>query len=107
MVSEKVLTEQIETRHDYELMLLINPEVVDERLEAVVDSVSRFVTGKGGELSNIERWGKKRLAYPIKHFAEGSYVLVRFKLKPAFTRELDTNLRITEEVLRHLLVKLD
>ncbi|GAG45082.1 unnamed protein product, partial [marine sediment metagenome] len=46
------------------------------------DNLSRFVTGKGGVVPEIERWGKRRLAYPIKHFMEGNYVLAKFKLKP-------------------------
>jgi len=54
----------------------------------------------------VERWGKRRLAYPIEHFMEGNYVLARFKLKPALSKELEANLRISEELLRHLLIKL-
>ena len=91
---------------DYELVLIISPEVGNEALDATVDNVSKFVTGSGGTISNVERWGKRRLAYPIKHFMEGSYVLTQFKLKPALSKELEANLRISEEVLRHLLIKL-
>ncbi len=92
---------------DYELVLIISPEVGDEALDATIDNVvSKFITGSGGTISNVERWGKRRLAYPIKHFMEGSYVLTQFKLKPALSREFEANLRISEEVLRHLLIKL-
>ena len=106
MVSDKVSTEEGEQLRDYELVLVINPEVAEEEFEATIDNVSRFITGKGGIISDIERWGKRRLAYPIRHFGEGSYVLTRFKLKPAFGKELEVNLRISEEVLRHLLIRL-
>ena len=91
---------------DYELVLIISPEVGDEALDATIDNVSKFITGSGGTISNVERWGKRRLAYPIKHFAEGSYVLTQFKLKPALSKEFEANLRISEDVLRHLLIKL-
>ena len=91
---------------DYELVLIISPEVGDEALEAIVDNVGKFITGSGGAISNVERWGKRKLAYPIKHFLEGSYVLTQIKLKPALSKELEANLRISEEVLRHLLIKL-
>ncbi len=91
---------------DYELVLIISPEVGDEALDATIDNVSKFITGSGGTISNVERWGKRRLAYPIKHFAEGSYVLTQFKLKPALSKEFEANLQISEEVLRHLLIKL-
>jgi len=92
---------------DYELILIISPEVGDEALDATIANVvSKFITGSDGTISNVERWGKRRLAYPIKHFVEGSYVLVHFKLKPALSKEFEANLRISEEVLRHLLIKL-
>jgi small subunit ribosomal protein S6 len=105
MVSDKVATEKGEQLPDYELVLVISPEIAEEESEAAIDNVSRFITGKGGVVSDIERWGKRRLAYPIRHFVEGSYVLTRFKLPPAFGKELEANLRISEEVLRHLLIR--
>ena len=92
---------------EYELVLIISPEVEDEALEATINNISRFITGSGGTISNIERWGKRRLAYPIKRFTEGNYVLTQLKLKPALSGELEANLQISEEVLRHLLVRLD
>jgi len=105
MVSDKVATEEGEQLRDYEMVLIISPEIAEEEFEATIDSVSRFITEKGGVVSDIERWGKRRLAYPIRHFGEGRYVLARFKLKPAFGKELEANLRISEEVLRHLLIR--
>ncbi len=106
MVSDKVAVEESKQLRDYELILVISPEVAEEEFEAIIDNVSRFIAGKGGIISDIERWGKRRLAYPIRHFVEGSYVLVRLKLKPAFNKELEASLKISEETLRHLLVKL-
>ena len=103
----QVSTEEGERLCDYELVLVISPEVGEEEFEAAIDNVSRFITGKGGIISDIERKGKRRLAYPIRSFVEGSYVLAKFKLKPAFGKELEANLRISEEVLRHLLIRLD
>jgi len=88
-------------------VVIINPEIVDEALDALIDNISQFVTGKGGTISDIERWGKRKLAYPISRFMEGSYVLVRFKLKPTLGRELKANLQISEEVLRYLLIRLN
>jgi len=107
MVSDKVSTKEDEQLRDYELVLVISPEVVEEKFEATIDNISRFITEKGGIISDIERWGKRKLAYPIRHFVEGSYVLTHFKLNPASGKELEANLQISEEVLRHLLVKLD
>ena len=106
-MTDKVSTKEGEQLRDYELVLVISPEVTEEEFEATIDNVSRFITGKGGIISDIERRGKRRLAYPIRHFVEGSYVLAKFKLKPASGKELGANLRISEQVLRHLLVRLD
>ena len=92
---------------DYELVVIISPEVVDEAVGSVVDSVSRFITENGGTVSAVEQWGKRKLAYPIKHFMEGSYVLTRFKLQPKLSKQLEASLEISEEVLRHILVRLN
>ena len=90
---------------DYELVVIIKPDVGDDALEPVVEGISQLITGKGGTVAEIGRWGKKKLAYPIKRAMEGSYVLFRMKLPPESSRELEGNLNISEDVLRHLLVK--
>ncbi len=105
-ISKKVLKVEDEQLRDYELVLIISPEAVEEKFDATIDGVSQFITEKGGTIANVERWGKRRLAYPIEHFVEGSYVLTHFSLKPALSKDLEANLQISEEVLRHLLVKL-
>jgi len=106
-ISKRVVEVEDKQLRDYELVLIISPEVVEERFDAAIDSISQFITEKGGTISDVERWGKRRLAYPIEHFMEGSYVLTRFRLKPALGKELEANLQISEEVLRHLLVKIE
>jgi small subunit ribosomal protein S6 len=79
----------------------------EEKLTAAIENVKKFITGKGGVISDTKSWGKRRLAYPIKHAIEGNYILLKFTMKPDQNRELETSLRISEDVLRHLLVKLD
>ncbi len=91
---------------DYELVFIVSPEVTDESLENTVDSVSQFISGKDGVISDSERWGKRKLAYPMGRFLEGHYVLTRFKISPARCKELEASLEISEEILRHLLIKL-
>ena len=90
---------------DYELVFIVSPEVTDESLENTVDSVSQFISGKDGIISDSERWGKRKLAYPMGRFLEGHYVLTRFKISPARCKELEASLEISEEILRHLLIK--
>lgn len=91
---------------DYELLLVISPEVIDEELEGTVAKISQLITERGGEISSTEPWGKRKLAYPIEHFTEGHYVLIKFSFETALCSELEASLRISEEILRHLLINL-
>jgi small subunit ribosomal protein S6 len=102
----KALEVEDEPVKDYELVLIFSPEVTEGGFEAAIGKVHQFITDRGGSLSNVEQWGKRKLAYPIRHFMEGGYVLTRFSLKPKLIKELEENLRISEEVVRHLVVKL-
>jgi len=106
MVSKQALKVEDKQLRDYELVLIISPEVTDKVVDTILDSVSQFIIKRDGIISDVERWGKRRLTYPIKHFVEGNYVLTRFQLKPALSQELEANLQISEEILRHLLIKL-
>ncbi|MFC1951427.1 30S ribosomal protein S6 [Chloroflexota bacterium] len=103
--TKKVLEADDEQLRDYELVYIISPEVTEEKIGATIDNVTQFITGKGGIVSDVEQWGKKKLSYPIKRSTEGNYVLTRFKLQPKLTKELKANLQISEEFLRHLLIK--
>ena len=103
--SKKAAEAETRQLRDYELVSIISPEIADEALDTTIDKVSQFITQKGGTISDVERWGKRKLAYPIEHFMEGSYVLTRFKFSPTSTKELEAKLKVSEEVLRHLLIK--
>jgi small subunit ribosomal protein S6 len=105
MVSDKVSTGEDRQLREYEMVLVISPDIDEEKFEATLDNVSRFITGQEGLIVDIEKWGKRRLAYPINNFGEGSYVLAKFKMKPALDKELEANLRLAEEVLRHMLIR--
>jgi len=99
------LQEQDKRLQEYELVYILNPEMTDEALDTKVNGISEFITGKEGVVDAVDKWGKKKLSYPINHFLEGNYILTRFKLSPARCKELEANLRISEDVIRHLLVK--
>ena len=90
---------------DYELVTIVSPEVEGEEMPQGVDKVSQFITGREGTVEGTEQWGRKKLAYPIKRFLEGSYMLTRFKLEPKLIRELEVDLGAAEEVMRYLVVK--
>ena len=109
MVASKKEAVKVEDKRlqDYELVYIVSPDVAEESLESAIDSVSQFIAGKDGVISSVEKWGRKKLAYPVRHCLEGNYVLTRFKLSPARCRELEANLKISEEILRHLLIRSD
>ena len=90
---------------DYELVVIFRPEVLEEALDQAINGLTQVITGKAGAITEVQKWGKKKLAYPIKHANEGNYVFLRFKLDPAFNKELETNLKISEKIVRYLLVK--
>jgi len=106
-LKETTIPQEDKKLHDYELVVIISPELMEEAVDGVMGRISKFITESGGSVANIEQWGKKKLAYPIKHFTEGSYVLARFKMKPTLSKELEASLQISEEVFRHLLIRLD
>ena len=106
-VSEEVLSAEDKQLRNYELVLIISPEVMNEALDTTMDNISQFITEKGGTISNVEQWGKRRLTYPIGRFMEGNYVLTQFTLKPELSKGLEAKLRISEEILRHLLVRIE
>ena len=104
-VIKRVLPVEDEPLGDYELVLVFSPAIAEDGLDAAIEKVSQLITEGGGTPPVIEQWGKRKLAYTIKRFMEGNYVLTRFKLKPGLTRELEANLHISEEILRHLLIR--
>ena len=107
MVTDKVLTKKEGRLYNYEMVVIISPELADEQLETAINNVTGFITSRGGTVSEITRWGKRDLAYPIKHFVSGYYILTKFTLKPTFCKELENTLKISEQILRHLLIKLE
>ncbi len=91
---------------EYELTVIFRPEIAEEEMPAEIEKVSQMISQKGGVVGEVNRWGRKRLAYPIKRCREGNYVLTPFKMDPTSALELDKNLESSERILRHLLVRL-
>jgi small subunit ribosomal protein S6 len=92
---------------EYELVVVLDPDIPEEDLPGAVERVSTAITTRGGEIDEVQPWGRRRLAYPIRRQVEGTYVLTNLRLEPARTRELESTLMISEDVLRHLLVRRD
>ena len=92
---------------DYELAFIVRPNVDDNGVTAVVDKVSQFVKSGQGEVASVDVWGRRTLAYPINNHREGIYVLFQAKMPPACLNELERNLKLSEEIIRYLLIKAD
>jgi len=89
----------------YELVLIITPEVVDEEMPDFITKLSELVDKVGGSVDEVNQWGRRKLAYPIKRSTEGNYVLAKVKMQPALTKELEASLRLSGKILRHLLIR--
>jgi small subunit ribosomal protein S6 len=94
-----------ETLRDYELAVILTPEIGDDAITESLDRLTRQITSRGGEIVDVNHWGRRRLAYPIRSHLEGNYVISLVKLDPARVSELEGSLRISEEVLRHMIIQ--
>jgi small subunit ribosomal protein S6 len=91
----------------YELMLVLRPDVADDRSQAVIDRTTRAIVGAGGQIVKVAPWGRRRLAYPIDRQREGSYHIILFEAPSEAVAELERGLLITEELLRHLVTRVE
>jgi small subunit ribosomal protein S6 len=91
----------------YELMLLLRPDLEDDKLQGAVEKVTRAIVNRGGSLSKVSPWGKRRLAYDIGRHREASYFLIHFDIEPAQVREIERGMLISEEILRHLVTVIE
>ena len=88
---------------NYELVYVVKPNSDEEVREAILNKVKKVVA-TDGEIVKVDTWGTKKLAYPIAKFTEGFYVLVNFKSAVDVPKEIDRNLKINENVIRHMIV---
>ncbi len=91
----------------YELMLILRPDVADDKAQAVIDRTTRQLLASGGQIVKVAPWGRRRLAYQIGAFREGSYHIVLFEAPPDAIVEMERILLITEEVIRHLVTRVE
>jgi small subunit ribosomal protein S6 len=90
---------------NYELVYIISPNTSEEEVSKVLGKVSEYITKVGGTVVEVVQWGKKRLAYPINKFGEGNYVLTRVEIKPEAVKGLEASLKLSNEIIRHLVIK--
>lgn len=90
---------------NYELMYIIRPDVEAEAVQAVAEKFQGIIENGGGQITKHDVLGKKRLAYEINKYREGTYVLVQFAAPPSVVAELERVLKITDEVFRHMITR--
>ena len=91
----------------YELMLVLRPDLADDKVQASLERTTRAIAAGGGQIVKQAPWGRRRLAYPIDHHREGSYYVILFEAPPTAIAELERGLLISEEVLRHLVTRVE
>lgn len=88
----------------YEVMLILPAEADESAVAAAVDRIAKVVSGSEGEVTKVDRWGRKRLAHEIAHQSEGYFVVVQFTSDPPAIVELERTLKLADDVLRHKVV---
>jgi len=92
---------------NYEVMFILNPNTVEEEVDKINAQIEGVVTAGGGKVGKIEKMGKRRLAYLVKKFREGAYVLFTIEADGAIVREIERRLRVMDPVIKYLTVRLD
>ena len=91
----------------YESLYILRPDLQEEEVEALAKDVESQITGDGGTIVRSEIWGKRRLAYEVQKCSEGYYILVRFMATPVFVARLENYFRLTDAVIRYLMLHFD
>ena len=90
---------------NYESLFILRPDLEEEKISEMMEKFKLLVENNGGEIDRLEKWGKRRLAYEIEHLREGLYIILQFKANPVVVKELDRVFKITDEVIRHIIVR--
>ncbi len=89
----------------YELLFIIDSAASDEAKDAFIAKLSQIVTDDGGQVEKVDKWGVKKLAYPINYKNDGFYVLMNFECKPELVAEIERQIRINDQAMRHIVIK--
>ena len=93
--------------NDYEIALIIRPEVEEEGQAALIERLGELLTSEGGEVADVETWGRRRLAYPIRKIQEGYYYFIQGKFSASVLPELERTIKLNEDILRHMVIRTD
>ena len=88
----------------YELAVVLSSAISDEERTSALDRVKEYITRAGGTITNVDEWGKKKLAYPIRKMSEAFYTFIRFEAEASAPAQVEENVRLMEQVIRFLCV---
>jgi len=91
----------------YEVIFILRPDLDEEKNTEVIEKFKALIESHGGEVLKLDKWGKRRLAYEVKDYREGLYILIQMKAESKVATELDRVFKITDEVLRHMIIRED
>ena len=92
---------------EYELVFIVHPDLDENATNEVLERVKGWITEAGGTINNVDPWGKRKLAYPIRKQNDGQYFLLKTQMSPSFIVDLERNLRFVESVMRFLITAID
>jgi small subunit ribosomal protein S6 len=96
---------EVFSMHKYEVIFILHPDLDDTTINEMIEKVQGWITGAGGTVEKVDRWGKKRLAYQIRKQRDGYYVLINAHIPADFNTELERNLQIQESVMRFMIIQ--
>jgi small subunit ribosomal protein S6 len=96
---------QLQLQRDYEILYIVRPDIEETDLGEVTKRIETLIESLDGSIQRTNVWGKRRLAYEVDHLREGHYVLTDFQIEPARVPEMETSLKISDTVFRHLIVR--
>jgi small subunit ribosomal protein S6 len=91
----------------YETIFVTDPNLTDEDVDGIIKLVDQITVAAGGKIIKTEKWGKRRLAYPVEHREEGIYVLMTIECPTQHVKEIDRRYRMNDRILRHLTVRVE
>jgi small subunit ribosomal protein S6 len=93
--------------NNYEVALIIRPELEEEAQQQVIERISQILTAEGGQVDNVDNWGRRRLAYPINKVNEGFYCFIQGQFSSSVLPELDRTIQLSDDILRHMVIRPD
>lgn len=92
----------------YEVLFIVKPEFEEEQVDTIIEKYTNLIQTEGGEIVKVDKWGKRKLAYEIANkYREGIYTLIQFNSEPVVASELDRVMKISDEIMRHLISKIE